>query len=131
MNFVCVSTSFSSVLSTISSGHLFLAYWLFHSEIHNGCVALIIFRYALGYQVTSLNKRQHILRHEAHFFFLGGGYGKCRKLKINIINIEALGMLDDKSCCQKRRERYFSGGPVTKTPCSQCRGPGFNPWSGN
>ena len=25
----------------------------------------------------------------------------------------------------------FSGGPVTKTPSSQCRGPGFNPWSGN
>ena len=40
-------------------------------------------------------------------------------------------MLDDKSCYQKRRERYFSGGPVTKTPCSQCRGPGFNPWPGN
>ena len=32
-------------------------------------------------------------------------------------------------------ERYGSrdlpGGPVAKTPCSQCRGPGFNPWSGN
>ena len=25
----------------------------------------------------------------------------------------------------------FPGGPVAKTPCSQCRGPGFNPWSGN
>lgn len=69
MNFVCVSTSFSSVLSTISSAHLFLAYWLFHSEIDNRCGALIIFRYTLGYQVTSLNKR-HILHHEAHFFFL-------------------------------------------------------------
>ena len=23
------------------------------------------------------------------------------------------------------------GGPVAKTPCSQCRGPGFDPWSGN
>ena len=23
------------------------------------------------------------------------------------------------------------GGPVAKTLCSQCRGPGFNPWSGN
>lgn len=23
----------------------------------------------------------------------------------------------------------FSGGPVAKTPSSQCRGPGFNPWS--
>ena len=25
----------------------------------------------------------------------------------------------------------FPGGPVGKTPHSQCRGPGFNPWSGN
>ena len=25
----------------------------------------------------------------------------------------------------------FPGGPVAKTPSSQCRGPGFNPWSGN
>ena len=25
----------------------------------------------------------------------------------------------------------FPGGPVAKTPSSQCGGPGFNPWSGN
>ena len=25
----------------------------------------------------------------------------------------------------------FTGGPVVKIPCSQCRGPGFNPQSGN
>ena len=25
----------------------------------------------------------------------------------------------------------FLGGPVTKTLPSQCRGPGFNSWSGN
>ena len=25
----------------------------------------------------------------------------------------------------------FPGGPVAKTLHSQCRGPGFNPWSGN
>ena len=27
--------------------------------------------------------------------------------------------------------RDFPGGPVVKTPRSQCREPGFNPWSGN
>ena len=27
--------------------------------------------------------------------------------------------------------RDFPGGPVAKTSCSQCRGPGFNPWLGN
>ena len=25
----------------------------------------------------------------------------------------------------------FPGGPVAKTLCSPCRGPGFDPWSGN
>ena len=25
----------------------------------------------------------------------------------------------------------FPGGPMAKTPHSQCRGPGFDPWSGN
>ena len=32
--------------------------------------------------------------------------------------------------CEKN-ERDSPGGPVAKTPCSQSRGPGFNPWSGN
>ena len=30
-----------------------------------------------------------------------------------------------------RHYREFPGGPVAKTLYSQCRGPGFNPWSGN
>ena len=29
------------------------------------------------------------------------------------------------------KRRDFPGGPVVKTPGSQCRRPGFNPWSGN
>ena len=28
-------------------------------------------------------------------------------------------------------QRDFPGGAVVKTPHSQCRGPRFNPWSGN
>ena len=27
--------------------------------------------------------------------------------------------------------RDFPSGAVAKTPCSQCRGPGFDHWSGN
>ena len=27
--------------------------------------------------------------------------------------------------------RDFPGGPAVKTPCFQCRGYGFDPWSGN
>ena len=33
--------------------------------------------------------------------------------------------------CEKHFARDFPGGPVAKTPCSQCRRPGFNPCSGN
>ena len=29
------------------------------------------------------------------------------------------------------RTGEFPGGPGAKTPSSQCRGTGFNPWSGN
>ena len=32
---------------------------------------------------------------------------------------------------KEKRIRDSLGGPVVKTPCSQCRGPRFNPWSGN
>ena len=32
---------------------------------------------------------------------------------------------------QEKEFRDFSGGPVAETLCSQCKGPGFNPWSGN
>ena len=32
---------------------------------------------------------------------------------------------------QNHNERELPGGPVTKTPGSQCRGPGLDPWSQN
>ena len=33
---------------------------------------------------------------------------------------------------QKRLPEWdFPGGSMAKTPHSQCRGPGFDPWSGN
>ena len=31
----------------------------------------------------------------------------------------------------EKEKRDFAGGPVAKIPYSQCRGPGFDPWSGN
>ena len=31
----------------------------------------------------------------------------------------------------QKEHRDFPGGPVGKTSHSQCRGPGFYPWSGN
>ena len=31
----------------------------------------------------------------------------------------------------KSQQRDFPGGPVAKTPHSQYRDPGFNPWPGN
>ena len=32
---------------------------------------------------------------------------------------------------QLKESRDFPADSVAKTPCSQCRGPGFDPWSGN
>ena len=32
---------------------------------------------------------------------------------------------------KKKLRGDFPGGPVAKTPCSQCRGHGFDPWAGN
>ena len=32
---------------------------------------------------------------------------------------------------KKEAKWDFPGGPVAKTNHSQCRGPGFDPWSGN
>ena len=31
----------------------------------------------------------------------------------------------------KEKIRDFPGGPVARALCSHCRGPGFDPWSGN
>ena len=30
----------------------------------------------------------------------------------------------------RKQKREFPGGPVVRTPCFHCWGPGFNPWSG-
>ena len=32
---------------------------------------------------------------------------------------------------ENKADGDFPGIPVAKTPCSQCRGPGFDPWPGN
>ena len=41
-------------------------------------------------------------------------------------------LLQKKKLTLKRHKvRDLPGGPVAKTSRSQCRGPGFNPWSGN
>ena len=37
----------------------------------------------------------------------------------------------DKSLFKEPLVENFPRGPVAKTPCSQCRGSGFNPWWGN
>ena len=43
---------------------------------------------------------------------------------------------DGSECCKyilnkNHFDRDFPGGPAVKTLHSQCRGPGFDPWSGN
>ena len=38
---------------------------------------------------------------------------------------------NENTTTQKRWDGDFPGGPGAKTPCSQCKGSRFNPWSGN
>ena len=47
-------------------------------------------------------------------------------LALNVHHLTLFPQQASKVGCQD-----FPGGPVAKTPCSQCRGDGFDPWSGN
>ena len=64
--------------------------------------------------------------------------GKCRKANTSL---RSLHLINDYSNCLgkvilvnivsiKGLLGDFPGGPVAKAPCSQCRGPGFDLWSG-
>ena len=58
--------------------------------------------------------------------------GFLRKLKIELPDDPAIllpGIYPYKTLIKKILD--FPGGPAAKTPHSQCRGPGFDPWSGN
>ena len=47
-------------------------------------------------------------------------------------DVKRCGWLEHSSSVpQEVKQRDFLGGPVTKNSCSQCRGPGFQLWSGN
>ena len=39
--------------------------------------------------------------------------------------------LSKKHAFEEHMHWDFPGGPMAKTPCFQCRGPGFDPYSGN
>ena len=58
----------------------------------------------------------------------------CFTLHLEYSKPNSENMTGHSSPCSKLQNlegRDFSGGPVAKTPCSQCRGPGFDPWLGN
>ena len=50
---------------------------------------------------------------------------------MNILRLEGKSGGVVPTCCIEINERDFPGGTVDKTLHSQCRGPGFDPWSGN
>ena len=56
-------------------------------------------------------------------------------LTLNLNYLEASTLLTPDTFREERQFKYhwrnFPGGPVAKTPHSQCRGSGFDPWSGN
>ena len=55
-------------------------------------------------------------------------------MKVLLIFSFILSLLSCTNICSfsnKKQWWDFPGGPAAKTPCSQCRGPWFDPWSGN
>ena len=50
------------------------------------------------------------------------------RLEMQSLTVQIKGQL---RFSEKNNSRDFSDGPVAETPCSQCRGPRFLPWSGN
>ena len=53
------------------------------------------------------------------------------KDKYHMISLVLKSKKRSKQTKQNHTHRDFPVGPVAKTLCSQCRSPGFNPWSGN
>lgn len=52
----------------------------------------------------------------------------CDNDNSNVLGLGVLTMFIRPTCIASGD---FPGGPVAKTPCSQCRGPRFHLWSGN
>ena len=58
--------------------------------------------------------------------------GQCNGCKEEgAIWSDAVGHSGTRRQKKKREQEGLPGGPEGKTPCSQCRGLGFYPWSGN
>ena len=53
----------------------------------------------------------------------------CQRARLLQTNCSQIMRLAHKLIREKQRD--FSGGPVAETLSAQCRGPGFDPWSGN
>ena len=57
---------------------------------------------------------------------------EAQRLKVLASSLENEGMQwRENTVNLKEKSQDFPGGPVVKTPHSQCRGPRFNSWSGN
>ena len=61
-----------------------------------------------------------------------------KKMQIDLIFLKTRKLLSCLIIERKRKQRHLLGYkkkyrdfPAAKTMSSQCRGPGFNPWSGN
>ena len=75
--------------------------------------------------------------------FWGKKWSRQRKQDNRLLEVESLGTFKKQKgqcgwktkakeeCRMRRSEEVGRGISMAKTPCSQCRGPGFSPWSGN
>ena len=82
-----------------------------------------IMQKAAPQNLSEKNRNLLMYNLERNFFFFLPEHVKCRigHSKIPVKN----------STYYQKKSGDFPGGPVAKALHSQCRGPGFNPWSGN
>ena len=89
----------------------------------------------IRFQINCKNKNKHTKKLKTpNFFvhyFIPKEVKKNPQRQITITIKAAISRNQGVSTVEIKMARDFPGGAVGKTPCSQCRGPGFDPWSGN
>ena len=73
----------------------------------------------------------HLLKFYQIHICQAAGVWSSRGCEVRHINAWSTVRTLKKLCLKEQRERDFPGGPVAKTPRSQCTRPGYDPWSGN
>ena len=93
----------------------------FQADIKNSIIFILIFIISVYYYLTFHANLQHIILHIVTDIYLLSSNRLLWHIYISETQFDNINEI----------YKDFPGGPVTKTPPSQCSGHQFNPWSGN